>query len=70
MAVPETTCPVCKGEGDIPDKIMDKTKTPPKETVVFPPCDKCGGSGTIPVTSMAEKRRLEHYTKGKEHGCE
>lgn len=38
-------CPDCGGSGDVPDTIMDKTKNPPRKTTVFPPCDKCGGTG-------------------------
>ena len=43
----KTTCPKCKGEGDLPARIMDMTKNPPYETGIFPPCDECDGSGEI-----------------------
>ncbi len=38
-------CPECKGSGDIPDCILDYTKKPPREVMVFPPCDTCKGTG-------------------------
>lgn len=40
-------CQKCKGEGDLPESIMDHTKNPPVESRIFPPCDACDGSGEV-----------------------
>ena len=60
MPEPESKCRKCKGSGAIAVGIADihgNCEVEPQ------PCNHCDGTGKVQFSSMAQKRRYDHYKK-------